>query len=76
MKAKFKVGDMVAVNNEYLRQGKAYFGKELRHKNFCGKIVRVHENTNNEKDGHGDIWRNFYDFDGDIHICEIFLRSV
>ena len=76
MKAKFKAGDMVAVNNEYLRQGKAYFGDELRHKNFRGKIVKVHENTNDERDGQGDIWRNFYEFDNNLHICEIFLRSA
>ena len=76
MKAKFKVGDLVTVNNEYLRQGKAYFGNELRHKNFREKIVRVYENTNDEKDGQGGIWRNFYEFSGDVHICEMFLRSA
>ena len=74
MKAKFKVGDTVTVNDEYLRQGKAYFGKALKHKKFCGKILKVFENTNDEKDGHGEIWRNFYEFRGDFHICEIFLR--
>jgi len=73
MKAKFKVGDLVAVNDEYRRQGKAYFGKELKHKNFRGKIVKVHENAKDERDGHGDIWPNFYEFRGDVHICEKFL---
>ena len=76
MKAKFKVGDFVKVNSEYLRQGKAYFGKELKHKNFRGKIVRVFENTNDEKDGHGEIWRNFYQFKNGLQICEIFLQEV
>ena len=76
MKAKFKVGDLVTVNNEYLRQGKAYFGKDLKHKYFQGKIIRVYENTNDEKDGQDDIWRNFYEFGCGLQICELFLRLV
>lgn len=74
MKAKYKVGDIVTVNGEYLRQGKAFFGKELKHKTFCGKITMVYENTNDEKDGFGEIWRNFYEFKNGLHICELFLR--
>ncbi len=76
MKAKFKAGDTVTVNDEYLRQGKAFFSKELRHKNFSGKIIKVYENTKDEKDGFGDIWRNFYEFKGGLQICEIFLRPA
>jgi hypothetical protein len=74
MKAKFKVGDFVTVNDEYFRQGKAFFQKELRHKKFRGKIVRVYENTKDEKDGFGEIWRNFYEFNGGLQICELFLK--
>jgi hypothetical protein len=76
MKAKYKVGDLVTVNGEYLRQGKAFFDKELKHKYFRGEIIKVYENTNDEKDGFGDIWRNFYEFKGGVQICELFLRPA
>ena len=75
MEAIFKVGDIVGVNSEYHKKGKAYFGRHLKHKNFKGTIVKVHENTNDEKDGFGDIWQNFYEFKGGISICEIFLKK-
>ena len=76
MKAKFKIGDIVSVNDLYLQQGKALFHKELKHKKFQGKIAGVHENTYDEKDGFGEIWQNFYDFKNGLSICEIFLRLV
>ena len=76
MKAKYKTGDLVTVNDEYFRQGKAFFGKELKHKKFRGKIVKVFENTGDGKDGFGDVWRNFYEFKGGLQICEIFLRPA
>ena len=74
MKAKYKVGDIVTVNGKYFIEGKAYFGKELKHKKFCGMITKIFENTNDEKDGHGEIWNNFYQFKNGIQICELFLR--
>ena len=74
MTAKYKVGDMVTVNDEYWKQGKTFFAKELKHKYFKGKITKVFENTGDEKDGFGDIWRNFYEFKGGLQICELFLR--
>jgi hypothetical protein len=74
MKAKFKVGDLVTVNSKYLREGLRYFGKELKHRNLKGKIIKVFENINDEKDGHGDIWCNFYEFADNVHICEMFLQ--
>ena len=74
MKAKFEVGDIVEVNERYLQEGRRYFGKALRHKNFRGEILKVYENTNDEKDGHGDVWPNVYIFKGDLSICELFLR--
>ena len=46
MKAKFKVGDILSVNDEYLRQGNRYFGKHLKNKRFKGEVIKVHENTN------------------------------
>jgi hypothetical protein len=74
MKAKFRVGDRVTVNAKYLREGRRYFGRELKYIKLLGKIVTVHENTNNEKDGQGDIWKNFYEVNGGVLICEAFLR--
>jgi hypothetical protein len=74
MTAKFKTGDLVTLNDEYFRQGKAFFDKQLRLKKFSGKITKVYENTNDEKDGFGEVWRNFYEFKNDLQICELFLR--
>jgi len=76
MKAKYKVGDLVAVNDAYLREGKAFFGKKLKHKNFRGKIVKVHENTHDEKDGHGNVWQTFYGFGNGLQVCERFLSRT
>ena len=76
MKAKFKVGDTLSVNNKYLREGKAYFGKNLKYKNFVGKVKKVHENTYGEKDGFGDVWQNFYEFENGETICETFLNQL
>ena len=76
MTAVFKVGDLVSVNDRYLFEGKQLFGKKLKHKKFQGKIIEVFENTYDERDGHGDIWRNFYGFKGGLQICEIFLKET
>jgi len=76
VKAKYKVGDTVAVNERYLNEGARYFGKELKHKTLKGKIVKVFENTNDERDGSGDIWQTFYEVTGSIHICECFLKAA
>jgi len=74
MKAKFKIGDIVTVNARFLEEGRHYFGKELKNKNFRGEILKVYENTNDEKDGFGDVWPNVYIFKGNQSICELFLR--
>ena len=76
MQAKYGIGDILTVNGDYLREGKAYFGKNLNHKNFCGAVLKVFENTNDEKDGFGDVWSNFYEFNDGLQICERFLRRV
>jgi len=76
MKAKFKVGDLVAVNDTYLREGKAFFGKELKHRNFRGKIFKVYENTHDERDGFGSAWQNLYEFKNGVQICERFLSRA
>jgi len=76
MTAKFKIGETVAVNDVYLREGKAFFGKKLKHKNFRGEIVKVYENTHDEKDGHGDVWQTFYGFKNGLLICERFLSRA
>jgi len=76
MIAKYKVGDAVGVNDRYLMEGKHYFGKELRNKKFQGVITKVFENTNDQQDGFGDIWQNFYEFKSGLQICEIFLQLV
>ena len=76
MIAKFKVGDVVTVNDAYLREGKKFFDRELKHKNFRGKIVKVYENTHDERDGHGDVWQTFYMFKNDLQICERFLSRA
>jgi len=76
MEAKFKVGDLATVNEVYLREGRAFFGKRLKHENFRGRIVKVYENTHNEKDGHGDIWQTFYEFKNGLQICERFLSCA
>jgi len=74
MKAKFKVGDLVTVNERYLIEGDCYFGKELRHRNFRREVIAVHENTSDERDGFGEIWQNHYECNGGILICELFLQ--
>jgi len=74
VKAKFKVGDLVTVNDRYWEEGLRYFGKELRHRNLRAKIIAVHENTNDEKDGFGEIWQNHYECKGGVLICELFLQ--
>jgi len=76
MKAEFKAGDLVTVNDTYLREGKAFFGKNLKHRKFQGKIAKVYENTHDEKDGHGDVWQNFYEFKNGLQICERFLSRA
>jgi len=76
MTAKFTVGDLVTVNDTYLREGKAFFARELKHKNFLGKIAKVYENTRDERDGHGDVWQNFYEFKNGLQICERFLSRA
>jgi hypothetical protein len=76
MKAMFKVGDVVRTNNHYRREGQRFFGKMLQHRFFEGAITKVIENTNDEKDGSGDVWTNFYEFDKDITINERFLDLV
>ncbi|MCL2194295.1 MAG: hypothetical protein FWB78_12990 [Treponema sp.] len=76
MTAKFTVGDLVTVNDVYLREGKAFFGKNLKHGKFQGKIAKVYENTHDERDGHGDVWQTFYGFESGLQICERFLSRV
>ena len=76
MKAKFQIGEMVKTNARYRSEGQKYFGKNLRHRNFKGRITEVFENTDDEKDGHGDIWENFYKFENGAQICELFLEPA
>ena len=76
MKAKFKVGDVVRTNDHYRHEGQKYFGKNLQHRYLTGKILKVYENTNDEKDGSGEVWTNFYEFKGKITINERFLDLV
>jgi len=66
MTAKFTVGD----------KERPFFARELKHKNFRDKIVKVYENTRDERDGHGDVWQNFYEFKNGLQICEKFLSRV
>ncbi len=76
MTAKFKIGEILATNDEYRRQGRAYFGKELKHRHFEGAVEKVCENTNDQIDGNGDVWPNVYVFNGGLSICEPFLQRA
>ena len=76
MKAKYKVGDVLSINDEYIKQGKLYFGKNLKNKNFVGKVEKVYENTHDDKDGFGDVWQNIYVFKDETSICEKFLKKI
>ncbi len=76
MKAKFMVGEILATNNEYRRQGQVYFGKALKHRNFRGAVEKVYQNTNDQTDGSGNVWPNVYVFKGGLSICEPFLQRA
>lgn len=75
MQAIYKVGDMLKVNAKYLSEGRRYFGKSLKHTKLSGPVTKVIENTNDEKDGQGDIWKNRYVIKG-VEICEDFLEPA
>jgi len=72
-RAKYKAGDSVSTNDLYRREGIRYFGKDLKHKNYKGSVLRVYENTKGDRDGMGDVWEHFYLCSGDVLICERFL---
>ena len=76
MKAKFNVGEVLTVNDAYRRQGSVFFGKDLKHRYFIGKVLKVCENTNDQTDGSGNVWPNVYIFRGGLSICESFLRRA
>ena len=74
-KAKYKIGDVLAVNDLYRREGRRYFGKALTHKRFKGEVIAV-KYTDGEKDGSGEVWPNIYVFDGELEFCEKFLEPA
>ena len=76
MKAKFKVGDILQANDIFKCEGKRLFGDDFKYNDFKSKVIKVYENTQDIKDGQGDLIPNIYIFENDESICEAHLELV
>ena len=79
MVAKYKIGDSVTVSNEYLMQGRAYFGKDLHfQKQTPMNVLKVTIPRDGLQDGTGELVPIIYDVKtnkGTYSFCEKFLTS-
>ena len=53
-KTKFKKGDRVTINSLYLKEGRQYFGKYLKHTKLDGIVEKVYCYNHQEKDSFGN----------------------